>query len=187
MTNYNRIDHTPGVWTIKNFMSTEECKRWIEFSENRNYETATIGVGRVQKHNLQVRNNDRVIYDDQDLANDLYERAKPNLLDRFGNLTVHGLNSRFRFYKYSSGQQFKAHQDGSYIKDATTWSEFTFMVYLNDDYNGGQTKFLKTTVEPEAGLALVFKHQLVHEGCPVTSGVKYVLRSDVMYQFHDEE
>jgi hypothetical protein len=29
-------------------------------------------------------------------------------------------------------------------------------------------------------MALLFQHQLLHEGCVVTSGVKYVLRSDVM-------
>jgi hypothetical protein len=31
-------------------------------------------------------------------------------------------------------------------------------------------------------MALLFQHQLLHEGSEVTSGVKYVVRSDVMYR-----
>lgn len=35
---------------------------------------------------------------------------------------------------------------------------------------------------PRTGTALLFQHLLVHEGCVVRTGVKYVLRSDVMYR-----
>ena len=55
------------------------------------------------------------------------------------------------------------------------------MVYLNDTYEGGATRFESTKVVGSAGMALVFQHGLVHEGSKVTSGVKYVLRSDVMF------
>jgi hypothetical protein len=37
-------------------------------------------------------------------------------------------------------------------------------------------------VVPRTGMALLFQHRVWHEGCEVTSGVKYVLRSDVMYR-----
>jgi hypothetical protein len=37
-------------------------------------------------------------------------------------------------------------------------------------------------VVPRTGMALLFQHALVHEGCVVTHGVKYALRSDVMYR-----
>jgi hypothetical protein len=36
-------------------------------------------------------------------------------------------------------------------------------------------------VAPQADLALVFAHYLLHEGVVVSAGQKYVLRSDVMY------
>ena len=63
----------------------------------------------------------------------------------------------------------------------------TFMVYLNDDFTGGETKFYLDTgaprlsVRPERGAALVFVHRQLHEGAPVVEGRKYVLRTDVMY------
>ncbi len=58
------------------------------------------------------------------------------------------------------------------------------MVYLNDDFTGGTTNFLhlEKRIEPRAGMALFFQHRLLHEGSEVTDGVKYVLRSDVMYR-----
>jgi hypothetical protein len=57
------------------------------------------------------------------------------------------------------------------------------MVYLNEGFGGGTTAFhdFDVAATPRTGAALVFQHQLLHEGCVVTSGVKYVLRSDVMY------
>jgi prolyl 4-hydroxylase len=58
------------------------------------------------------------------------------------------------------------------------------MVYLNEACEGGETNFLieNISVEPKTGMALIFDHQLFHEGAAVTSGRKYVLRSDIMFE-----
>ena len=56
------------------------------------------------------------------------------------------------------------------------------MIYLNDDYEGGETKFNMTSVKGRKGMALVFLHSLPHEGAEVKSGIKYVLRTDIMYR-----
>ncbi len=58
----------------------------------------------------------------------------------------------------------------------------TFMIYLNEDMKGGETKFIECDIKPETGKALIFIHELLHEGAPVLEGVKYVLRTDVMYR-----
>jgi hypothetical protein len=61
------------------------------------------------------------------------------------------------------------------------------MVYLTADFTGGETKFydedpeLHVTVNPECRMALGFVHLQLHEGAPVITGRKYVLRTDVMY------
>ena len=131
--------------------------------------------------NTFIKNNDRVIYDDADLTDEYFKRAYNYLTPELSISRLSGLNSRFRFYKYSVGQRFKLHQDGSYIRNINEWSEFRFMIYSNDDFEGGETKFLRTSIIPQKGSLLKFKHELVHEGCPITKGVKYVLRTDVMY------
>jgi prolyl 4-hydroxylase len=55
------------------------------------------------------------------------------------------------------------------------------MIYLNEGYDGGETRFESLSVVGKLGMARVFEHELLHEGAEVASGVKYVLRSDVMY------
>ncbi|MEM6772456.1 MAG: 2OG-Fe(II) oxygenase [Bacteroidota bacterium] len=171
-----------GVWTIDNFLTTKECREWITFSEGKGYELAKVGTGRRQIINTTVRNNDRILYDDAELASDYYRRAFPYLVTELSISEVSGFNERFRFYRYTPGQRFRQHQDGSYIRNINEWSEFTFLIYLNDDFIGGATKFLHSEVHPKAGSALLFKHERIHEGCVITKGTKYVLRTDVMYR-----
>jgi len=66
------------------------------------------------------------------------------------------------------------------------------MVYLNDDFTGGETIFytepgtVRLSVRPERGLALIFVHRQWHAGAPVLAGRKYVLRTDVMYVHNTE-
>lgn len=93
---------------------------------------------------------------------------------------VQGLNSYFRFYRYAPGQRFSWHCDRSFRAHRES-SLLTFMIYLNEGYEGGETRFESMSVASKPGMALVFEHGLLHEGAEVTGGVKYVLRSDVMY------
>jgi len=78
-------------------------------------------------------------------------------------------------------------------------SFITFIVYLNGDFEGGATTFyesidfarpasfyrkeVKNPVHcvPETGKALVFQHDILHEGSTLIKGQKYAFRTDVMY------
>ena len=40
----------------------------------------------------------------------------------------------------------------------------------------------KWTAQPKTGMALVFRHPLLHKGDRVTAGSKYVVRTDIMYR-----
>ena len=37
-------------------------------------------------------------------------------------------------------------------------------------------------IQPKPGRALFFQHAILHEGCEVLAGVKYAIRSDIMYR-----
>lgn len=171
-----------GVFTIDNFFTEEECKYWIEQSEAIGYEEATITTSRGQVMKKSVRNNERVIFDNHELAEKLWEKLKDFMPQEVGIGVAWGLNERFRFYKYFPGQEFKTHRDGSYIRNIHEWSSYTFLIYLNDDIEGGETKFPSFYIKPTAGKALVFYHDIAHSGEKVKEGVKYVLRTDVMYR-----
>ncbi len=56
------------------------------------------------------------------------------------------------------------------------------MIYLNDEFEGGETTFQSQTIKPKKGNALVFYHGMKHSGEEIKAGVKYVLRTDVMYK-----
>jgi predicted 2-oxoglutarate/Fe(II)-dependent dioxygenase YbiX len=51
------------------------------------------------------------------------------------------------------------------------------IVYLNDDFDGGETEFVGTgeIVRPAAGSALLFPPHLPHTGRPVSGGDKWVV------------
>lgn len=175
-------DFKNGIFTVDNFFSVQECKDWIQKSENLGYEEAKINFGKKQVLMKNIRNNERLMYDSEELATELWTRIQDFVPKETVYGIASGLNERFRFYKYFPGQEFKPHQDGSFIKNIHEWSSYTFMVYLNEDMVGGETKFNSCTIKPSTGKALIFKHELVHEGSKIIEGVKYVLRTDIMYK-----
>jgi prolyl 4-hydroxylase len=175
------------IFVIRDFFSPAECAEFIARSEQAGYEEATITTAAGFVMNKNVRDNARLIVDDLDLADRLWERARPFVPPRLREWRALGLNERFRYYRYDPGQKFAPHYDGCFERDNGEQSQLTLMIYLNDDFTGGATRFyladgtLRVQVTPERGMALVFVHHQLHEGAPVVHGRKYVLRTDVMY------
>jgi prolyl 4-hydroxylase len=167
------------IITVENFLTEQECNDFIDLGERLGFERAKIDTGSLMP---EVRNNDRAFYENVELAEKLFQRLKLYVVSKIGNSVAVGLNELFRLYKYQKGQQFKGHQDGSFIRNDVEASYYTFLVYLNDNYQGGETIFLKHKISPKTGMGLIFLHKLYHEGSEVLSGTKYVMRSDVMYR-----
>ena len=177
-----------SIFVSHDFLSPEEGREAIAIAETRGFSDAPITTSRGFVIRKEIRDNTRVMADDPALALRLFERARPFLPERLGEWRLHGLNERFRYYRYDVGQAFRKHYDGSFARSADEESQLTFMVYLNDDFREGTTEFYhddgapKATVSPKQGSALVFVHAQLHEGTPVLEGRKYVLRTDVMYR-----
>lgn len=176
-----------NIYLIENFWSPERCDEFIRKTESIGYEAATIQTDKGPRVVDFIRNNNRVVYKDFGLAEDLWKDLQPHAPVEIGDSVSIGLNELFRFYKYQPGQQFKKHRDQSYIRNSKEASYFTFMIYLNDGFKGGATTFDGLTVTPQKGAALIFYHYLEHEGSEVLEGVKYVLRTDIMFQLKEKE
>ena len=170
-----------GLFTLEPVLTPEECQYFIDLSERVGYEEATITTHRGPVMNKRVRDNERVLYKDEAMAEALYQKFIPYLPVLEDGSRPVGLNELFRFYRYEGSQRFMTHRDGAYERNASEASRFSLLVYLNDT-DGGQTEFGDLKVFPKAGKALVFLHEYRHKGCAVDSGMKYVLRTDVMYR-----
>jgi hypothetical protein len=170
-----------GIFIVRSALTPAECGALIDRSESIGFEAAPISTSSGFERRHDTRNNARVILDDPELANMLWGRVREQVPGEIGGWHAIGLNERFRFYRYDPGQRFAIHADERYRRPNGEESRLTFMVYLADRCSGGATIFDAVRVRPQMGLALVFTHELQHEGEQVRRGRKYVLRSDVMY------
>lgn len=65
-------------------------------------------------------------------------------------------------------------------------SDFSFVISLNDGFEGGGTKFVNGTVKkPLPGNAVGFCGQTKHQGLKVTSGTRYILAGFLSYETPD--
>lgn len=170
-----------GITTLAGFLSPSECDRQIEQSEQKGFEYATFGGPDKKQTSMPgLRNNYRVLFENVELANEFWKRCKdhvPRIVEEHETI---GVCERFRYYRYDKGQFFGRHQDGPQRRPNGERSRLTLIVYLNEDYSGGETIFDQATIEPQQGMALIFLHGLMHEGAEVLDGRKYVLRTDIM-------
>ncbi len=176
-----------NVLVIPGFYTKEECEDELAYAAKAGF--------LVQKYGSHDRR--RAFIDDRARAEQIYKKLKIPPLetffkdlrpDPFEDIKVWeptGLNYRLRYYKYEIGQLFSRHFDIMFRINDDTRTFLTFIVYLNDEFEGGQTVFDDMVVVPKMGDAILFPHELKHEGATVTKGCKIILRSDVIYRKFD--
>eukprot|EP01084_Bolivina_argentea_P119742 212281_1 len=193
----NYIEQDKDAWTIS-LLSPEECQQLIKLTELYGYEHCG--------YSEEYRSNTRFITADKKLADKLYSRIKkccPQTHEVHGKKwKVCGLNERFRWCKYIPGTKFGQHFDAQFQRDDGECSYYTVNIYLNDgkvDFSGGRTRFynrdenndyvLSSGVIASQGDALMFQQypaRLRHDGEILKSGLKYLMRTDIMYKCTDK-
>jgi hypothetical protein len=129
------------LFVIPQFLTAEECQAFVARSEQLGYADAPINTSFGPLLCKDVRDNQRLLADDPELARAWWDRAKGLLVQEWFGWQAVGLNERFRFHRYDPGQRFAPHQDGCFRRDNGEQSQFTFLVYLNDGFEGGVTAF----------------------------------------------
>jgi predicted 2-oxoglutarate/Fe(II)-dependent dioxygenase YbiX len=175
------IPFPQSILTIPDVLSPAECADHIMRAERTGFEAAPIITFQGVMVDETVRNNERVIVDDDSLAAFFWPRLRDHVPAFLDGCQVIGLNERFRYYRYKPGQKFALHRDGAFLRVNGEKSRLTCILYLNDNFTGGETTVTDRVVDPRRGMALIFRHEFLHEGRPVLDGTKYVLRTDVMY------
>lgn len=163
---------------IDGLLTPEECERFIRVLDN---EDLTL----VERGDLATY--ERNIWISEAFADELYRRLQPHLPAGVRAEVVR-CNEYFRFSKYGVGQEFGLHTDGTNLDRLGNVSQYTVNVFLNSEFEGGETDFFqgvstgvgRTRAIPLAGRAAVFDRGISHCGNRVVSGVKYLLRTDLM-------
>ena len=138
-------------------------------------------INQVSKGDIRHRYSITVAFDDEKMARIVFDRIKEHLpqeliIDKeeckykypgicdsdevYGTWKPYGLNHRWRIACYPGKGHFGPHRDGDYVKD-------------------------EHRVEADkAGKAVVFLHDLMHDGEPLKAGSppKWLFRSEVMFE-----
>ena len=185
------VDHfdweVPLYQVVDEVLSEDACASLIAKVTAQTWLPATVNGPDGRYRNEKIRDNDLALLEDEDLRQALFTRLEAHLPPRMFGEVLHSLHPSLRVYRYKPGQHFGAHSDQPYFDAEGRQSRLTLLVYLDASCVGGETAFHEierptgVVITPRVGRALFFQQNLLHEGMPVISGIKHVLRTDVIY------
>ena len=176
------------ILEIPHFLSHEECDKIIQMSANKLFPSRVYSSSN-DVFETNTRKSEQCWLDDNHdpLINNLTTSVK-NVTNSHNNHAEH-----LQVVKYEQGGFYSPHFDA--CDGDSAFCErmdgqlgprlWTFLIYLNDDYIGGETVFPKInkSVKPQKGKAVLFRNvddngtvisQSFHGGTPVISGQKWI-------------
>ena len=173
---------------IKNFLSNNESEYLIRMIDKYAAKSMVVGAGeKMNEYNLS-----RTSYTANLVANDPTVESLHKRIAKYLGLNIKKGES-LQGQRYEAGQYFRDHQDyfkgDSYQRNCLSSGNrtYTFMLYLNHNFEGGSTNFphLKKEIKPEQGKAVVWNNlqhghineYMTHGGTEVTYGTKYIITS----------
>jgi prolyl 4-hydroxylase len=177
------------VYRIDNFLSLEECDIIIKRIDEKN-KRSTVSGGKFKNKggvsNFRTSSTASMHSKSFPIIEEIDKRISRSI-----NVPLE-LGEVTQGQKYEVGQEFKDHTDffgkASLKGHGDKWGNrtWTFMIYLNDDLEGGETDFKKLGLKfiPKKGTAVVWRNMdengktnpnTLHAGRPVKKGVKYII------------
>lgn len=219
LTTHHQHPTVPNLHLMKDVLTADECEQIIGAAEKIGFTPDAPIRGPGEEVSILAHNFYWIA--DEVFCAGLWSRVEPFVPAAVGGRRVRGLNRRFRVYRYVPGAEYRAHIDGAwppsgisaedkYLYDsspagAKQSSLFTFLIYLNDEFEAGETTYFLPgaregtlnayPLKPIQGSVALFPHgevdgNLLHEGTGVRKGqrpsAKYVIRTDVEYDVEAE-
>ena len=174
------------IYQIFDFLTLDFCNSLLESFENETFFKSTLTSSQ-EDNDFRTSSTFSLNLD----KNNIYKELNQKINQIIG--IDSNLGESVQVQKYEVGQQFKPHTDyfeqTDYDKKhfsrggQRTW---TFMVYLNDVEEGGETNFprIKLEFKPKIGMAILWNnlinnekvnHYTLHQGKPILKGVKYII------------
>lgn len=165
-------------YVIRNLIDSEKCDSII--TEGNDYAKK---YGWTLKRHVAYPTTDNSIKTDWDCYDFLEEKTKNNIFESFQN------NFKIDKNKLEIEELFISKYDGNNKEKQNSLefhidgNEFSFVIALNDNYEGGGTHFkdLDKVVKINKGDCLIFCGQRYHGGSKVLNGVRYVIAGFINY------
>ena len=177
------------MYIVKDFFSAEECNEIIKKVETR-VRPSTVSDPKDEQFVSPYRTSSSA---DFPYYLDPFCLKIDNKISDYMEMNPF-LGETLQAQKYEPGQYYKEHHDyfDLWTKEYKTYTEWmgqrtwTFMCYLNDVEEGGETffKHLKLKIKPRQGMAVIWNnlykngipnYKTLHEACPPVIGNKYVI------------
>ena len=198
---------TPRVFSIDHFLTDSECDQLIEMALAQGLNASTVYSGGLAKHqrDLSTRSSTNTWLERStaELTDQIYRRAAHVLqidegllqapIDDHVHAHAHSLAESLQIVRYKEGEEYTAHHDFVYPSQRQRLQPTRFatlLLYLNDDFQGGQTVFPRAvtvdqhngvSVQPVKGKAVLFYNVLPdgnvddlsqHSSQPIVAGEK---------------
>eukprot|EP01012_Entosiphon_sulcatum_P031466 TRINITY_DN3979_c0_g1_i5.p1 TRINITY_DN3979_c0_g1~~TRINITY_DN3979_c0_g1_i5.p1 ORF type:complete len:598 (-),score=84.68 TRINITY_DN3979_c0_g1_i5:209-1975(-) len=200
-----------NIFELENFLSPEECRALIKCTEACGYETLEGLYPSTLRNHRRVLARGAEVQSElfarlgQGLTAEDSLCVRPTACTGVWHPTP--LNDCIKFARYGPAQRFRPHCDAKWEESETEATIYTVLVYLNEGFSGGRTLFYgsashlldtaekgcgeidpaalppaKVAIMPRTGNAVVFNHDVIHEGEVVECGTKYVLRCEIVFK-----
>lgn len=156
MHSYEVLSKEPLIVLLDKFLDKEDCKRILELQIQ--LENSTTSTNRIKDYRKSLV----TLVDEED---SIIKKVKKKIAKSFG-LDGKGME-KMQLQKYPEGGYYKEHFDAKsedhYQKDKSfSQRKYSIIIYLNDDFIGGETVFPKKniSVKPLQGRLLLFSNML---------------------------
>jgi prolyl 4-hydroxylase len=190
----DRMAESPRIFVVREFITSSACDWLIERASRKGFQPAVVNTpdGRLTVHPDRNNSMSGFTQSEGDLVVQLVQQRLARATGT--DLALHEPTTVFR---YTPGQEYKPHFDfvapgtpeAAQYEDeiaAVGMRMATALVYLNEDYEGGETAFprIKQQFKGRKGDALIFwslsedgvpDRNSLHAGTPVRRGEKWLL------------
>lgn len=175
-----------GIDFLMNFVKNKEKKDLAVFDPRKTNETGKVeSIVEKEVRNTQIIEYEEIIND----IYDLYKNIVKNIINPFYDIEVYD-SELPQILHYDIGGHYKPHNDshglwkapdGKIIWRKNMDRDLSTILYLNDDFEGGNLIFpdFNLSLKPEPGLFICFpsNYNYVHGVEPVLKGTRYSIVS----------
>lgn len=180
-----------------NIFNPYECQKIISLSQDKLERSTTVGMGVIKERtswHTWLGDDISFVYE--------FNQKLHRLINLYSNTKLDYNNTeKLQVVRYIPSQKYDAHYDVCHpdfqdsdikrkhcdldIKNFGSMRYATILVYLNDNFTGGETNFpkLNIKIKPKIGKVLIFYSlypnlniidESLHAGLPVKSGIKWI-------------